>query len=51
LVQKADRLIEDKKVPLVIIDEAEEEINLGLLQFPLWLAYAPEPQQMSSYYY
>ncbi|MGK7944230.1 MAG: DUF3086 domain-containing protein [Microcystaceae cyanobacterium] len=51
LVQKADRLIEDNKVPLVIIDEAEEEINLGLLQFPLWLAYAPDPQQMSSYYY
>ncbi|MGK7931101.1 MAG: DUF3086 domain-containing protein [Microcystaceae cyanobacterium] len=51
LVQKADRLVEDKKVPLVIIDEAEEEINLSLLQFPLWLAYAPDPQQMSSYYY
>ncbi len=51
LIQRADRLIEDKKVPLVIIDEAENEISLALLQFPLWLAFAPDPQQTSSYLY
>lgn len=49
LIQKADRLIEDKQLPLVIIDETEENIDLALLQFPLWLAFAPDPNQMSSY--
>jgi hypothetical protein len=51
LVQKADRLMENKQMPLVIIDETEDRINLSLLQFPLWLAFAPDPQQMSSYLY
>ncbi|MDJ0598933.1 MAG: DUF3086 domain-containing protein [Crocosphaera sp.] len=51
LVQKAERLVEDEFLPLVIIDEAEEQISLSLLQFPLWLAFAPDPQQMSSYLY
>ncbi|MGK7939427.1 MAG: DUF3086 domain-containing protein [Crocosphaera sp.] len=51
LVQKAERLVEDDFLPLVVIDEAEEQISLSLLQFPLWLAFAPDPQQMSSYLY
>ncbi len=51
LVQKAERLVEEEFLPLVIIDEAEEQISLSLLQFPLWLAFAPDPQQMSSYLY
>ncbi len=51
LVQKADRLLEEKQLPLVIIDETEEQINLSLLQFSLWLAFAPDPQKMSSYSY
>jgi hypothetical protein len=51
LVQKADRLVENKQLPLVIIDETENEVNLSLLQFPLWLAFAGDPQQMSSYTY
>ena len=51
LVQKAERLDEDEFLPLVIIDEAEEQISLSLLQFSLWLAFAPDPQQMNSYLY
>ncbi|MDY6783504.1 MAG: DUF3086 domain-containing protein [Cyanobacteriota bacterium] len=51
LVQKADRLVEDKFLPFVIIDEAEGQIDLALLQFPLWLAFAPDPSSMSSYLY
>ncbi|MBZ8182663.1 DUF3086 domain-containing protein [Oscillatoria salina IIICB1] len=51
LVQKADRLLEQKQLPLIIVDEAEEVINLALLQFPLWLAFASDPQQMSTYMY
>jgi hypothetical protein len=50
LVQKAERLVDEKQIPLVIIDETEDLISLSLLQFPLWLAFAPEPQQMSSGY-
>ncbi|BAW95979.1 hypothetical protein NIES970_08980 [[Synechococcus] sp. NIES-970] len=51
LVQKADRLVEDDRLPLIIIDEAEDNINLSLLQYPLWLAFAPEPQSDSSYFF
>ena len=51
LIQKAERLVEDKQLPLVIIDEAEDQVNLALLQFPLWLAFAPDPQKTSSKYY
>lgn len=51
LIQKADRLIENKQLPLVIIDETEDRVNLSLLRFPLWLAFAADPQQMSSYSY
>ena len=51
LVMKAERLVEDRLLPLIIIDETEEQIDLSLLQFPLWLAFAPEPQQNSSYMY
>ena len=51
LVQKADRLIEEKQLPLAIVDETEDRISLSLLQFPLWLVFAPDPQQVSSYLY
>jgi hypothetical protein len=50
LVQKAERLVEEKLLPLVIIDETEERVNLSLLRFPMWLAFAPEPQSISSGY-
>ncbi|MBE9117330.1 DUF3086 domain-containing protein [Lusitaniella coriacea LEGE 07157] len=51
LVQKAERLVDGKQLPLIIIDETEDRIDLSLLQFPLWLAFAPDPSQMSSYMY
>ena len=50
LVQRADRLLEDKLLPLIIIDETEELINLGLLKFPLWLAFAEKSQSKSDRY-
>lgn len=49
LVQKADRLMTQKQLPLIIVDETEDQISLSILQFPLWLAFAPDPQQMSNY--
>lgn len=44
LAQKADRLVKEQQLPLILIDDAEEEVSLSILQFPLWLAFAPEPQ-------
>ncbi len=52
LVQRAERTQQDGKLPLIIIDEMEEAVNLGVLQFPLWLAFAPtisDYQQNSLY--
>jgi hypothetical protein len=48
LAIKADRLLKEGQMPLIIIDETEEQVSLGILQFPLWLAFAPDPQKMSS---
>ncbi|MGB3267357.1 MAG: DUF3086 domain-containing protein [Microcoleus sp.] len=46
LAQKADRLVRDGKLPLIAIDETEDLISLSMLQFPLWLAFAPDPQSL-----
>src|SRR5919202_1612933 len=51
LVQKAARLLDQKLLPLIIVDETEDQISLSMLQYPLWLAFAPDPQQMSTYDY
>ncbi|XLQ12195.1 MAG: DUF3086 domain-containing protein [cyanobacterium endosymbiont of Epithemia adnata isolate EadnSB Bon19] len=51
LVLKTERLLEDKQIPLIIIDETEQQINLSLLQFPLLLAFAPDLQQVSNHLY
>lgn len=53
LAIRAERLDKDGFLPLIVVDETEEMINLALLQFPLLLAFAPSPQQMiqqQSYY-
>ncbi len=44
LIAKADRLLKDDEMPLIIIDDSEDKISLALLQFPLWLAFAADPQ-------
>lgn len=44
LTQKADRLQKDGYMPLIIVDETETQIDLTILQFPLWLAFAGNPQ-------
>jgi len=44
LVQRADRLVKEGQLPLILIDDSEEQVSLSLLQFPLWLAFAAEPQ-------
>ncbi|NMG09026.1 DUF3086 domain-containing protein [Brasilonema sp. UFV-L1] len=49
LAQKADRLVKANQLPLILIDDSEEQISLALLQFPLWLAFAPDPKMMKNY--
>lgn len=44
LATKAERIQKDGDLPLILIDETEEMISLSLLQFPLWLAFAPDPR-------
>ncbi|TAH31283.1 MAG: DUF3086 domain-containing protein [Oscillatoriales cyanobacterium] len=48
LAQKADRLVRDGKLPLIVIDETEDLISLSMLQFPLWLAFASDPQTLTT---
>lgn len=50
LALKADRLVKEGLLPLIVIDETEEMISLAMLQFPMWLAFAPNPQQMQQAY-
>lgn len=44
LAMKAERLVKEGQMPLIVIDETEDQISLSVLQFPLWLAFAPDPQ-------
>ncbi len=41
---KAERLIKANQMPLIIVFNLEDKIGLSLLQFPLLLAFAPDPQ-------
>jgi hypothetical protein len=50
LVQRAERLVQDKLLPLIIIDESQELLNLAILKFPLWLAFASGAKTSSSNY-
>lgn len=46
LAVKAERLVKAGELPLIIVDDSEEAISLSLLQFPLLLAFAPDPQMV-----
>ncbi len=49
LAQKADRLVKANQLPFIIIDDSFEQISLAMLQFPLWLAFAPDPKTVRNY--
>ena len=51
LVQRAERLVSDKLLPIIIIDETEELLNLAILKFPIWLAFATNRSAVSNYSY
>jgi hypothetical protein len=50
LVQRAERLLADKLLPIIIIDETEEQLNLSVLKFPIWLAFASNNKSRSANY-
>jgi gas vesicle protein len=46
LAQRADRLVKQDQLPLIVMDEAEDDrVSMSLLQFPLWLAIAADPNR------
>ena len=47
--QRADRLLEQGNQPLILIDNSEDKVHLSLLQYPLWLAFAPDPREIPMY--
>jgi uncharacterized protein YukE len=50
LAQRAERITADNGLPFIVVDEAESVISLALLQFPLWLAFAPDPMNPGAEY-
>ncbi len=46
LIERADRLEERGELPLIIIDAAEINVEIPILQFPIWLAFAGSPSEI-----
>tara|TARA_Y100001968_G_scaffold322748_1_gene359374 strand:+ start:1362 stop:2369 length:1008 start_codon:yes stop_codon:yes gene_type:complete len=46
VIDRADRLEERNEVPLIIVDSSEQYVDIQILQFPLWLAFAPGPNEI-----
>jgi hypothetical protein len=46
LIERADRLEERGELPFIVIDAAERVVEIPLLQFPLWLAFAAGPDEL-----
>lgn len=44
LAQKAERLVSEDCLPLILMDETEGGVSLSLLRFPFWLVFAQENQ-------
>ena len=40
VIERADRLEANQELPFIIIDAAETSVEIPILQFPLWLAFA-----------
>ena len=46
VIERADRLEERGEMPLILIDAAQQNVEIQILQFPLWLAFAAEPEEI-----
>jgi hypothetical protein len=40
---KAEKILAERDMPFIIMDDSEGYVSLALLQYPIWLAFAPEP--------
>ena len=47
LIERADRLEEQGELPFIVIDAAERVVETSILQFPLWLVFAADPQELA----
>ncbi len=43
LTIKAEKIMAERDMPFIIMDDSEGYVSLALLQYPIWLAFAPEP--------
>jgi hypothetical protein len=48
LIERADRLEERGELPFIVVDAAEVVVDIPILQFPLWLAFAGSPAELNS---
>ncbi len=46
VIERADRLEEENEVPFIIIDGSETNIEIPILQFPLWLAFVGTEEEI-----
>ena len=46
VIERADRLEADNEVPLIIIDGSETNIEIPILQFPLWIAFVGSEEEI-----
>ncbi len=46
VLERADRLEERGDVPLILIDATEQNVEIPILQFPLWLAFAASQEEL-----
>ncbi len=46
LIERADRLEERQELPFIVVDAAERAVEVPILQFPLWLAFAAGPGEL-----
>ena len=47
LIERADRLESQDGLPLILVDAAEQVIDIPILQFPLWLAFAADARELA----
>ena len=47
LIERADRLEERGELPFIVVDAAEVVVDIPILQFPLWLAFAGSPAELT----
>ena len=47
LIERADRLEERGELPFIVVDAAEQVVDVAILQFPVWLAFAASPDELA----